>query len=139
MTAKSSTRTIEHLRARLFDQLDKLADTTNHVTIDLERVRLVNETSRLIIDTARVEVQHAAVIQGAITLPFIEDQEGSAERPYQRRIPAAAAPAPAAAPDPQTPEDAVLNGGPAAGHPWRKPAEGSPWAGLGARVVKATH
>lgn len=129
MTAKSSTRTIEHLRARLFDQLDKLADTTNHVTLDLDRVRLVNETSRLIIDTARVEVQHAAVIGGAMTLPFIEDQEGAAERPYQRRIPAPAAPAPAPA-ESRSAEAEVLEGGPAANHPWR---------GLGARAVKATH
>lgn len=113
MTAKQSTRNINHLRELLFVQLEKLADPEQ--SIDLDRARLANETARLIVDTARVEVAHAAVIQGALTLPFIENQEGSAERPHpsSRHLPPAA-PAPE-----MSAVERALHGGPPAGHPWR--------------------
>lgn len=113
MTAKHSTRTINHLRTRLLDQLDHLADLDKPV--DLDRARLINETARIIVDTARVEVAFAAVVQGAITLPFIEDQDGAAERPHPstRQLP----------PAPPAPEmsavERALHGGPPEGHPWR--------------------
>lgn len=126
MTAKHSTKNITHLREILFRQLERLGDIDQ--TIDLDRVRLVNETSRLIIDTAKVEVAHAAVIQGAITLPFIESQDGSDERPHQG-LPQSPAPEGGKA----SAEDRTvkaLNSGPAEDHPWR---------GLGSRVHRMEH
>lgn len=128
MTARASTKNINHLREVLFKQLDQLIDVDQ--TVDLDRVRLVNETSRLIIDTAKVEVAHAAVIHGAITLPFIEGQEGAAERPYQPPLPA---PRQEGSPVPSTSEgkaSEVLSGGPSENHPWR---------GLGGRVHRMEH
>lgn len=134
MTAPKS-RTINHVRSILFDQLDKLTDMTAEINFD--RVRAVNDTAKLILESAKIEVAHAAVVKGAVMLPFIEDQEGAAERPY-RALPTPAAP-PAQEPDTRTPEERALDSGPAEDHPWRKPAEGNPWTGLRPRAVKSTH
>ena len=72
-----STKNISHLRDHLFNQLYMLCDLSK--TVDLERSRMVCEISKQIIDTARVEIQFAEVMKGAVTVPFIEDQAG--ERP----------------------------------------------------------
>ncbi|WP_280190325.1 hypothetical protein [Delftia sp. PS-11] len=123
----SITRNIGHLRDHLFDQLDMLCDLSK--TVDLNRVKAVCEVSEKIIDSARVEVQLAAVMKGAVTLPFIEDQADVTERAYSP----ASVPAPSDTeqlPAPMSAEerrDAALNSGPAADHPWRQ---------LGSRVVR---
>ena len=104
----TATRTIETLRSILFDQLETLASPEKPV--DLGRARLVNETAQLIVNTAKVEVEHAKVLKGALTLPFIEDQTSLLERPHQ--------PTPEASQPPkQTAQEKILNGN--KGHPWR--------------------
>ncbi|MFC4922850.1 MULTISPECIES: hypothetical protein [Delftia] len=116
----SATKNIGHLREHLFNQMDMLCDLSK--TVDLERSRMVCEMSKQIIDTARVEIQFAAVMKGAVTLPFIENQDGASERLNT--------PQPALQHDPDDepfPEppltaeerrDRVLNSGPSANHPW---------------------
>ena len=125
--SKTKGKNIDQLRAMLFNQLDNLVDLDK--PIDLDRARLVCETSRLLIDMSKVEVEYARVIQGAITLPFIEHQDGSEERPHPSLPPA---PRPDGNP-PLSAEDRTvqaLNSGPPAEHPWR---------GLGTRVHRLEH
>ncbi|MVT36806.1 hypothetical protein GO497_02990 [Acidovorax citrulli] len=78
--SKTKGKNIDHLRETLFRQLDNLVDQDKPV--DLDRARLVCDTSRLLIEMSKVEVEYARVVQGAITLPFIEQQEGSEERAH---------------------------------------------------------
>ncbi|KZK32040.1 hypothetical protein A4F85_04830 [Delftia sp. GW456-R20] len=127
-----STKNISHLREHLFNQLDMLCDLNKQV--DLERSRMVCETSKQIIETARVEIEFAQVLKGALTVPFIEDQPGASERPNTPQ------PRPALSHQPHDDDDTfpvppvtaaertqgALNSGPAADHPWR---------GLGARRI----
>lgn len=125
-----NTKNIAHLRDHLFNQMDMLCDLSK--TVDLERSRMVCEVSKQIIDTARVEIQFAEVMKGAVTVPFIEDQAG--ERPNMQQP---QQPALSHQPDDDdddfslplvTPEERTqraLNSGPAEDHPWR---------GLGGRV-----
>jgi hypothetical protein len=115
-----ANRNISHLREHLFNQLDMLCDLSK--TVDINRARMVCEVSEQIIDSARVEIQFAAVMKGAVTIPFIENQDGASERPNT--------PQPALQHDPDDepfPEppltaeerrDRVLNSGPSADHPW---------------------
>lgn len=96
-------KNIADLREHLFAQLDALADPNRKV--DLRRMRLTHDIAERIIDTARVEVQFAAVMKGAMDVPFIENQTGERQ-----------------ATEPRTAVDrhtAVLSGGPSAEHPWR--------------------
>lgn len=104
----TATRTIETLRSILFDQLETLAAPEKPV--DLDRARLVNETAQLIVNTAKVEVEHAKVLKGALTLPFIEDQQSLLERPHQPAPEASKAP-------PLSMQEKILNGN--TNHPWR--------------------
>lgn len=124
-----STKNISHLRDHLFNQLDMLCDLNKPV--DLERARMVCEVSEQIIDTARVEIQFAAVMKGAVTLPFIENQDGANERPNtpQQSLPHQSDPDDEFPMPPTTTAErtqSVLNSGPPADHPWR---------GLGSRRV----
>ena len=122
-------RHIGDLREMLFRQMDQLLDP--NVQVDLDRARVTNDTSRQIIDSAKVEVAYAVAIQGAMTMPFIEHQDGSEERPHQPQAPAIPAPAkpePEAAPESRAQQ--VLDGGPPSNHPWR---------GLGDRVHRIAH
>ena len=115
--SKNKTKTIDHLRETLFKQLDRLVDMDQPV--DLDRARLVCETSRLLIDMSKVEVEYARVIQGAITLPCIEHQAGSEERPHPSLPPASTCSDEGAL----SPEDRTvqaLKSGPAEDHPWRQ-------------------
>lgn len=123
----NSTRNITHLREHLFNQLDMLCDTSK--TVDMERTKMVCAVSEQIIDSARIEIQFAAVLKGAVTVPFLESQEDATERAYSPpSVPAPAdteqLPAPMSA---EERRDAALNSGPAADHPWRQ---------LGSRVVR---
>ena len=120
-----ASKNIGHLRAHLFNQLDMLCDLSKPV--DIERSRMVCETSKQIIDSAKVEIEFAHIMKGAVTLPFIEDQDDSDERPHPSTPPAVSCepkPAPAALTADERMQ-AALNSGPPPGHPWR---------GLGSRV-----
>ena len=122
----AKSKNIEHLRDTLFKQLDQLVDLDKPV--DIDRARLVCDTSRILVEISKVEVEYARVIQGAITLPFIENQDGSVERPHPE-LPAASA----GAATTTTSEDrtlTALTSGPPADHPWR---------GLGTRVHRLDH
>lgn len=124
--SKTKGKNIDQLRETLFKQLDQLVDMDKPV--DLDRARLVCETSRLLIDMSKVEVEYARVIQGAITLPFIEHQDGSEERAHPSLPPAVRESA-----DGKTPEDRTidaLKSGPGENHPWR---------GAGSRVHRLEH
>lgn len=123
----SVSKNISDLRAHLFDQLDMLCDLGK--TVDIDRARMICETSKQIIDSAKVEIEYAQIMKGAITMPFIEEQ--AEERPY---MPPSAGMDPAA-PDTLTAPAAftskqrqkqTLNSGPPEDHPWR---------GLANRVV----
>ena len=122
----AKSKNIEHLRDTLFKQLDQLVDIDKPV--DIDRARLVCDTSRILVEISKVEVEYARVIQGAISLPFIENQDGSVERPHPE-LPAASA----GAATTTTSEDrtlTALTSGPPADHPWR---------GLGTRVHRLDH
>lgn len=113
-----TVRNIEKLREILFNQLDSLADPKQDV--DLDRSKLINETAQLIVNTAKVEVEHAKVLKGAITLPFIEDQESVQERPYKAittKNPSQPGDAETVSASKPSAADKVLYGN--AGHPWR--------------------
>lgn len=115
---------VQGLRDILFDQLRNLVDPTK--AVDLAQANMVNETAQTIINSAKVEVEAAKVLKGALSIPFIESQDGCEERPYLEPK-AAAAPA-SPLPGPTTAvdkEQAALASGPGPNHPWR---------GLSARV-----
>src|SRR5690349_7423757 len=105
-------KNIADLRAALFAQLTALEDSSKPV--DSLRVRAMVALSEQIIDSARLEVQLAAVMKGSLDVPFIEAQAGerqpSNDPSVTPQIPA------------QTPLEraaSVLASGPSANHPWR--------------------
>lgn len=123
----SVSKNISDLRAHLFNQLDMLCDLGK--TVDIDRARMVCETSKQIIDSAKVEIEYAQIMKGAITMPFIEEQ--AEERPYTSPPAGPVQAAPAALTVPAAPtveqrQKQILNSGPPKDHPWR---------GLGNRVV----
>ncbi len=124
--SKTKGKNIDHLRETLFRQLDNLVDQDKPV--DLDRARLVCDTSRLLIEMSKVEVEYARVVQGAITLPFIEQQEGSEERAHPELPPPPPGTDPSLSPEDRTIQ--ALNAGPAPNHPWRN---------LGSRVHRMEH
>ena len=65
-----------------------------------------------VIDTARLEVQFAAVLKGGIDVPFIESQdpEHATNTPVRPTITAA---------EPMTRAAQILAAGPPVDHPWR--------------------
>lgn len=113
-----TVRNIEKLRDILFNQLESLADPKQDV--DLDRSKLINETAQLIVNTAKVEVEHAKVLKGALTLPFIEGQENVQERPFtaiSSKNPSPTGDAETVTTSRLSATDKVLHGN--AGHPWR--------------------
>lgn len=70
-------KNIEALREHLFKQLEVLDDP--NAKPDFDRLRAVCAVADRIIDAARIEVQLAAVMKGALEVPFLETQAG--ERP----------------------------------------------------------
>ena len=105
-------KNISDLRAALFAQLTDLEDASKPV--DVNRIRAMVALSEQIIDSARLEVQLAAVMKGSLDVPFIEDQ--AAER----------LPSGSQMEQPVTQQSAmertasVLSAGPSANHPWRE-------------------
>ncbi|QIL81843.1 hypothetical protein G7047_19405 [Diaphorobacter sp. HDW4A] len=110
--------TITDLRELLFKQIANILDPDKHV--DLVSARVVNDSAQIIVNSAKVEVEHAKVTKGAITLPFIEEQQGVQERPYEAPPESSAE---EAAPKPaRTREEKIL-----------QPNPNSLWARLGSR------
>ncbi len=70
-----STKTITDLREVLFDTLQKLKDRQ----IDLETARGVNELSKTLIDSAKVEVEYLRAVDGSSS-PFID---GTPQQPEE--------------------------------------------------------
>lgn len=104
-------KNIEALREHLFKQLEALEDPNTKP--DFDRLRAVCAVADRIIDTARIEVQLAAVLKGALEVPFVEGQAGERPANDAQQIPLAR----------QTPLEraaAALTGGPPANHPWRE-------------------
>lgn len=56
-------RNLDGLREALFDTLDRLRDKDN--PMDIERAQAINETAQVLINTAKVEVDHARVTGAA--------------------------------------------------------------------------
>jgi len=114
---------IADLRALLFEELEALRG--NPTDADIDRIRLKCALADRVIDVTRLEVQLAAIMKGALDVPFIEAQ--AAERvnssDVQRGLP------PPAEGKSQSRSDAplsameraakVLTGGPKADHRWR--------------------
>lgn len=112
----TSNNTGEYLRQMLFKQLEALTDPSK--TVDLKRAQVSNETAQVIINSAKVEVEYVKAIDGAITLPFVEGQEGCKERPY--REPGQPQGGNAALPGAETQHALGYGSKPSDGHPWRK-------------------
>jgi len=69
---------IEHLRNHLFETLESLKDEDK--PMDLDRARAIADVARVIVDSAKVEVQFMGLIGGVGTgfIPIeAEDQEPS--------------------------------------------------------------
>lgn len=111
-----SNNTGEYLRQMLFKQLEALTDSSK--TVDLKRAQVTNETAQVIINSAKVEVEYVKAIDGAITLPFVEGQEGCEERPY--REPGQPQGGSGALPSAETQQALGYGSKPSDGHPWRK-------------------
>lgn len=114
---------IADLRALLFEELETLRGEPTDA--DIDRIRLKCALADRVIDVTRLEVQLAAIMKGALDVPFIETQaservngsEGQGSLPASReheQLPAKVAPLTAL-------ERAakVLTGGPKADHRWR--------------------
>lgn len=99
------------LRELLFRQLSLLSESTSD--IDFERARIICSVADRVIDTARLEVQLAAVLKGATDVPFIESQDP--DHPSNKPSRPSLAPA-----DPMERVAQILNSGPPADHPWRQ-------------------
>lgn len=104
-------KNIADLRAVLFAQLSELEDQTKPV--DFPRVRAMVALSEQIIDSARLEVQLAAVLKGGMDVPFIDaqDPDHPANKPERPAMTAA---------DPMTRAAQLLTAGPSPEHPWRQ-------------------
>lgn len=70
------SKTIDDLRAALFETLDKVRDGT----LDVERARAVNEVAKTIVDTAKVEVDYLRVTDGGES-SFISSAIGAGNLP----------------------------------------------------------
>ena len=109
-------KNIADLRASLFAELDALKGAPSDA--DIDRIRIKCALTDRIIDSLRVEVQFAAVMRGALDVPFIENQ--SEERRNNGGSPLSAHDAEKISSLSALERAAgVLGGGPPAGHPWR--------------------
>ncbi|MGJ7529196.1 hypothetical protein [Variovorax sp. GB1P17] len=110
-------KNIADLRASLFAELDTLSGGAP-TEADIDRIRLKCALTDRIIDSLRVEVQLAAVMRGALDVPFIESQSGErrSDGSPSQQIPSVASISPLSALERAA---QVLGGGPPASHPWR--------------------
>lgn len=77
---------IVKLRDHLFDALDQLKDKENPV--DLDRIRMINQTAQVIINSAKVEVDYAKATGHRSSSGFLPDN-GTTAKPdggYTHRI-----------------------------------------------------
>lgn len=63
---------MQDLRDHLFVQLENLADA--ETTVDLERVKAMTEISKVLVDSAKVEVQFINAVGGNSGTGFIESK-----------------------------------------------------------------
>ena len=115
---------IADLRALLFEELQTLQASPNEA--DIDRIRLKCALADRLIDVTRLEVQLAAIMKGALDVPFIEAQtservnsgegQGSLPPPPRERDDSPAKAAPLTALERAA---KVLTGGPKADHRWR--------------------
>lgn len=76
----SHQRTIEDLRSHLFAALEGLRDKQN--PMDLERAKTIADVGRVIVDSAKVEVQFLQVTGAIKSTGFLPDaDEAPANRP----------------------------------------------------------
>lgn len=68
------SQTIEDLRATLFATLAGVKDGT----VNLDKARSINEISKTIIDTAKVEVDYIRALEGEGRSAFIQPDKGGA-------------------------------------------------------------
>lgn len=101
--SNEQTTHIAEVRSLMLEQLRALrsAPAGDALTQELKRAKGVSELSATIIDSARVEVEYLAVIQGDGEVPFLAAPDASNQL---------ALPKPNANP---------LDDGPSANHPWR--------------------
>lgn len=116
-----SEKTLQTLRDQLFSQLEELSDTSK--PIDVTRHRLRVQVSQAIIDASRLEVELAAILKGALEVPFIE--AGSVERPALPPHPDPQHRASMQSASPMERTAQALAQGPAPHHPWRPKIERS--------------
>ena len=114
--------TVQDLRAILFDQLKTLTSASEKP--DLAIAKAVNETAQTIINSAKLEVEHAKTIKGAIMVDFLETNErpnGSSSPAVIENKPSA----PALASQAAETQRALGFGGlpPGKNHPWRKDSD----------------
>ena len=113
-------RNVEDLRALLFDELEALNGKPEQV--DLDRARLKCLLADRIIDTMRIEVQLAAVMKGALDVPFIENQADERQGDGTRQ-PSRGGASIDSAQSPLSPMERtarLLAAGPSANHVWRR-------------------
>jgi len=113
---------IADLRALLFEELEALRG--NPTDADIDRIRLKCALADRVIDVTRLEVQLAAIMKGALDVPFIEAQtserenDGDVHRASHSRV-EDVQPLPVAPLTPLERAAKVLTGGPKADHRWR--------------------
>lgn len=74
-------RNLDGLREVLFDTLDRLRDKED--PMDVERAEAINATAQVLINTAKVEVDHALVTGGRSGSSFLGIEAKEPEKPGQ--------------------------------------------------------
>lgn len=82
----ATTRTIDDLRTHLFDTLAALKNKDN--PMDLDRARAVAEVARVVVDSAKVEVEFLKTTGALKSTGFLPD--GDEQQPVRPRIAAVA-------------------------------------------------
>ena len=77
---------IVELRSHLFDALRQLKDKSN--TVDLDRIKMINQTAQVIINSAKVEVDYAKATGHTSSSGFLTDSgtTGKPDGGYTHRI-----------------------------------------------------
>lgn len=111
--------TIAALREILFDHIRAAKDTS--VPLDMQRHKVVAESSRLLVDLAKAEIDYADVMNGAVDVPFFEHQDRPNKERGNLTGHLSSIESPVQANTQETPPTkSVFEAGPASDHPWRK-------------------
>lgn len=81
---------IEDLRDHLFETLEALKDSDKPLDEEIKRAKAVCEVSKEIIDSARVEVQHAKVLNEMVGSDFLDPDAESKFFTPKNKLPGAA-------------------------------------------------